>query len=576
MKIRYDIIYFRFLAIISIVLYHLNDKIIKGGFLGVDILLILTSYLNINSILSSIRKSTFEYVDFIMKKSKRLIPSSLLVLYLCHNYVIDKLEIYSQILFISNYYFCLKKTDYFYQYDNPSPLLHYWCLSLEYQFYFIIPLLLIYLNNNYIIISLILLSLFIFMKYAKKYSSYCYFCFFPRLYQFLFSFFIRVDSQDYKEKKYAIIVTVIHLILSTVSSNKVYNVHLFYSLFIAFVLHKSVININKFHVLSFFSKISYSLYLVHYPIITIIKSNNAIKILLIIVSSILLYKICEEYGYNAISRINNFYIIIAYILLIIYIAVSAVIKESYYHRRIVYSPNKLWADFCVNKLQCKISFQNNCNKALLIGDSHIEQWMTVIYNYFIQYDLIIYFIKITGHEDISSFKIRHIINKVKKITNLELILMCNFRFGIEFKNYIHFINNFNKYYTILQQQILNYTSRIIIINDNPHLLTEAYKCLNKEKANNCYCILGTNCTISDLPVLQNPKITMCNMNKYLCKNNRCYYLIKGKIVYVDKHHLTPYITKYLSSHLIKCIDYKVNNKRHQCSIKNGKCKYYII
>lgn len=108
MEIRYDILYFRFISILSIILYHFNEIIFHMGYIGVDILLIITSYLNINSISRNINHKKFQYINYIITKSNRLIPPSLFVLYFCKNYISDSNEIYSSLFFLSNYYYCKK------------------------------------------------------------------------------------------------------------------------------------------------------------------------------------------------------------------------------------------------------------------------------------------------------------------------------------------------------------------------------------------------------------------------------------------------------------------------------------
>lgn len=154
--------------------------------------------------------------------------------------------------------------------------------------------------------------------------------------------------------------------------------------------------------------------------------------------------------------------------------------------------------------------------------------------------------------------------------------MCNIKYGREFINNNNFINNFDKYYTELQKVLLKFTNRIVILNDNPHLLTSPYNCLNNKNVSNCYCTLGINCTISNLPLYNHMKIEKCDINKYLCKNSKCNYIINNRIVYVDKHHLTPYITQYLAKYLIQCL--KVNDqKKNKCIVNNTKrCMYYML
>lgn len=257
MKIRYDVLFLRFLAILSIILFHFNEKLFQGGYLGVDILLVLTSVLNINSILYSTGKNCFSYIDYMVKKSKRLLPSSLLVLYICKNYVSDVFEICSVLFFTSNYHYYKKNVDYFHQYDLPSPILHYWCLSLEYQFYFIIPFVLRIKYNKYIIVSFILISLGIYLANMKINISYCYYCFLPRLYQFLITYFVKVREEQANRIISSIIMTITHIALLMWCKSEYIFSHIIYTLIITVTIHNNCLNNNKYYILDYFSKISF-------------------------------------------------------------------------------------------------------------------------------------------------------------------------------------------------------------------------------------------------------------------------------------------------------------------------------
>lgn len=125
-----------------------------GGFVGVDIFFVLSGFF-ITGILIRERTSThrISFANFYTRRAKRILPSALLVItvtvaagYLlfpatrARETLIDGL--YATI-FASNWRFQAVGADYFQQDQPPSPLQHYWSLSIEEQFYFIWPLLLV-------------------------------------------------------------------------------------------------------------------------------------------------------------------------------------------------------------------------------------------------------------------------------------------------------------------------------------------------------------------------------------------------------------------------------------------------
>lgn len=573
MNIRYDILYLRFLSILTIIFYHFNSELIKGGYLGVDILLIITGYLNINSILSKKSKENYSYIDYIIKRSNRLIPSSLVVLYLCKSYVSDYNEIISSLFFLSNYYYYKKRINYFHQFDLPSPLLHYWCLSLEYQFYFIIPIILRIIYTKYIMFILFITSLFIYLYKEYENYSYCYYCFLPRLYQFTISYFITTKSKETKQMIFMFLFTILHIVIIVWFNNEYVNIHIIFTIIISIVINSSYLNHNLSNYFFYFSNISYSLYLVHYPVIIIYKFNIFYKINLIIIISIILYILNERYLLRLLNRTKDSNLLLIYFVLVL----LCIYNNNKIDNKKLDNSNKIWNEFNKYRKSCKInaSHYNKCSTILLIGDSHVDQWISGIYNYFHKISVVIYFIHVNGMKDISSYRIKHIVEKVKRLEFIELIIMCNFKYNIEFRNDVSFIHNIDRYYIHLQRLLLNYSNNIVVLNDNPHLLTPANNCFSSKEPIQCYCILGINCTISELPIF-NHTIRKCDMNKYLCNNNKCSYIINNKIVYVDTHHLTPYITKYLANDLIDCLHFQSKIKIKCNKEELGSCYYYSL
>lgn len=150
---RLDLQGMRAVAVLTVVANHLFDWP-SGGFVGVDIFFVLSGFF-ITGILIRERTETrrLSFQNFYVRRAKRILPSALLVLvvtviggYLlfpatrARETLIDGL--YAAI-FASNWRFQAVGADYFQQGQPPSPLQHYWSLSIEEQFYFVWPLLLV-------------------------------------------------------------------------------------------------------------------------------------------------------------------------------------------------------------------------------------------------------------------------------------------------------------------------------------------------------------------------------------------------------------------------------------------------
>lgn len=147
---RKDINGLRALAVISVVFYHFNIPFFSGGFSGVDIFFVISGFLMTGIIQSRLEENNFSFIKFYLDRAKRIIPAlsctCLLVFISCWFFLtpIDfetlGRHIYSSLLFISNIVY-FKEINYFDASASQKWFLHTWSLSVEWQFYILLPLL---------------------------------------------------------------------------------------------------------------------------------------------------------------------------------------------------------------------------------------------------------------------------------------------------------------------------------------------------------------------------------------------------------------------------------------------------
>ncbi|SEN39691.1 acyltransferase family protein [Cryobacterium luteum] len=150
---RGDIEGLRAVAVIVVILDHLLGWP-SGGFIGVDIFFVISGFLITSLLLKEhARTGRISLVDFYRRRIRRILPVSLLVLVVtvAVGYLLlpgaRALStlwdgIYSA-LFVANWHFAFVGTDYLQATNAVSPLQHYWSLAVEEQFYFVWPFLLI-------------------------------------------------------------------------------------------------------------------------------------------------------------------------------------------------------------------------------------------------------------------------------------------------------------------------------------------------------------------------------------------------------------------------------------------------
>ena len=156
-KYRSDIDGLRALAVLSVIVFHINSKWIPGGFLGVDIFFVISGYL-ITLILTKEVASTnkVNIVNFYKRRIKRIIPALLFVL--IPTFIVgfllfapdDLLELSKSMIWAffsaaNIYFFSSIDTGYFATGSSELPLLHLWSLGVEEQFYILWPFAVLYL-----------------------------------------------------------------------------------------------------------------------------------------------------------------------------------------------------------------------------------------------------------------------------------------------------------------------------------------------------------------------------------------------------------------------------------------------
>ncbi|EOQ23535.1 acyltransferase family protein [Bacillus cereus group sp. RP37] len=162
----------RGLAILGVILYHINFNWMPGGFLGVTVFFVLSGYL-ITDILAIEwkRNKRIDLKKFWLSRARRLLPGMLVMLVITlawitmfHSSLLEKMrgDSLAALFYVSNWWYIYHKLSYFDNFNQLSPLNHFWSLAVEEQFYvvwpFIISLGLYYIKKQSRMILLICLG----------------------------------------------------------------------------------------------------------------------------------------------------------------------------------------------------------------------------------------------------------------------------------------------------------------------------------------------------------------------------------------------------------------------------------
>lgn len=146
---RLDIQGLRMVAVLLVFATHLFGWP-RGGFIGVDVFFVISGYLITGNLLRTAEKTgNVSFLKFYWNRVRRIVPAATAVLILtylasvvvflpfrAHQVGIDALAAF---FFVSNWRFAAQETDYFASGNAVSPIQHYWSLSIEEQFYFVWP-----------------------------------------------------------------------------------------------------------------------------------------------------------------------------------------------------------------------------------------------------------------------------------------------------------------------------------------------------------------------------------------------------------------------------------------------------
>jgi peptidoglycan/LPS O-acetylase OafA/YrhL len=198
-KYRPDIDGLRALAVLSVLVFHVDPSLLPGGFLGVDIFFVISGYLISLILFREQAEGSFSFAGFYGRRVRRLFPALVLVLgasllfgffaLFANEYERLGQHAAAAIVFVLNFQL-LGEAGYFDAVSYSKPLLHLWSLSVEEQFYLLWPVLLLAsrrfrCNPGWVIAACAALSLFYGFHLGRISPDKLYYHSIPRFWELL-------------------------------------------------------------------------------------------------------------------------------------------------------------------------------------------------------------------------------------------------------------------------------------------------------------------------------------------------------------------------------------------------------
>ena len=591
----------RGISVLAVILFHLEPNFLPGGFIGVDIFFVISGYLISKIILNKLEIGEFNILSFFMSRARRILPMLLFVLiifsplifFLLPSRMISVSEsILTSLFFVSNIFFYWE-SGYFGEAINLKPYIHLWSLSVEEQFYIIFPIYcILFYKKNYFLISLVslfLISFFLANILGPKFPNANFFLTPTRVWEILTGVFFMLFEKkkinlNSKFSNAICLASLAAIILSFFYTDNLDNIPNFKLLPVIIgtgiliiygeknnIIEKLICN----RVLIFIGLISYSLYMLHQPILAFNKILNFFDesvitkilffILLILLSSIT-WKFIEQ-PFRNIKKISTkkfLYIIIfigttVVILNTIILKTEGLIYKYKEEDKYLALLNQQTQGRYVSKKFNSLS-NNKFNKLdkkniYVIGDSYAQDFINMVYenNYFKGFNV-----------NTASFSIEcylKFLNR-QKFNDLSKLDKCknNIPEDLIYSDSIFFVNVWEEWIIKYLKEITKnpvFSNKKIFIIGTKHFgkikINKLIKMSEKERKNYKFKMPLSFIEIDRKTKFELSDDVYISTFKSHCDNNfNCsIFTLKNKLISYDGGHLTKFGAKYFGYNLFK-------------------------
>lgn len=628
LRYRKDIQGLRALAVLLVVVFHSNIDSFSGGYVGVDVFFVISGYLITGLLLKELKEThDIKFKTFYSKRIKRILPLSLVVTattLLIFSLILSPIETKElsktglmASVFSSNLWFSYLATSYFGNENHLNPLLHTWSLGVEEQFYLLWPAILYFVVQafsfnkiKFLILFLIVVSMFIFLSQFPHNVPQTFFSPHTRAWQFGLGALIHFLPQLKLNSSYlsssGVGIGLILIVLTSLLIGPEFNSFAVWALpptlgamMVIYFGEKSnaLSNVLACKPLEFMGRISFSLYLWHWPVLFFFQfSNHSLSISLLFLAYAIIallsigsfYLIEEPFRHNSIIKRERTALLAG--LSIIAAGCFASFSLYAFSKFELNSPAQKKIESvefggvntgsCISKIEeselivCEKGDVKSERTLVLFGDSKAQQWIPELSDIAATRGwklltvvkagcppvLMDVYLSFLGREykECSIWKekaLKHI-----ELESPDVIVMTHFGSYAPMVNGNKVKGNYDiwqKGLSNLFERFFTFTPTVLYIPDNPMFPVDIPTCLSRKvggdkdiQPDTCGFSLSemnnhpnVKKAISNLPF---DNVIVMDLIENYCPNNFCPAVSNGEVRYSDHHHLSKQYMKEIS------------------------------